>query len=64
MDMRFGTWNVGSMYRAGSLKTVSRELARYVRFSGICRRSDGRAVALNLRENIHFSMEREMRIIN
>jgi hypothetical protein len=29
MDMRFGTWNVRSLYRAGSLKTVSRELARY-----------------------------------
>jgi hypothetical protein len=27
--MRFGTWNVRSLYRAGSLKTVSRELARY-----------------------------------
>jgi hypothetical protein len=26
--MRFGTWNVRSFYRAGSLKTVSRELAR------------------------------------
>jgi hypothetical protein len=26
--MRFGTWNVRSLYRAGSLKTVSRELAR------------------------------------
>jgi hypothetical protein len=29
MDMRFGTWNIISLYRAGSLKTVSRELARY-----------------------------------
>jgi exonuclease III len=29
MDMRFGTWNVRSLYMAGSLKTVSRELARY-----------------------------------
>jgi hypothetical protein len=29
MDMRSGTWNVRSLYRAGSLKTVSRELARY-----------------------------------
>jgi exonuclease III len=29
MDMRFGTWNVSSLYRAGSLMTVSRELARY-----------------------------------
>jgi exonuclease III len=29
MDMRFGTWNVRSLHRVGSLKTVSRELARY-----------------------------------
>jgi hypothetical protein len=28
MDMRFGLWNVRSLYRAGSLMTVSRELAR------------------------------------
>jgi hypothetical protein len=27
--MRFGTWNVRSLYRAGSLKTVSSELSRY-----------------------------------
>jgi hypothetical protein len=29
MDMRFGTWNVRSLYRAVSRKTVLRELARY-----------------------------------
>jgi hypothetical protein len=29
-----------------------------------CRRSDGRAVAPNLRENKHFAMERRMRIMN
>jgi hypothetical protein len=29
MDMRFGTWNVRSLHRAGSLMTVSRELAIY-----------------------------------
>jgi hypothetical protein len=29
MDMRFGTWNVRSLYKAGSLMTVSRELTRY-----------------------------------
>jgi hypothetical protein len=29
MDMRFGTWDVGSLYRAGSLKTVTRELGKY-----------------------------------
>jgi len=27
--MRFGTWNVRSLYRAGSLKAVTRVLARY-----------------------------------
>jgi hypothetical protein len=29
MDMRFGLWNVRSLYRAGSQMTDSRELARY-----------------------------------
>ena len=28
-DMRFGTWNVRSMYKPGSLTTVARELIRY-----------------------------------
>jgi hypothetical protein len=27
--MRFGMWNMRSLYRSGSLKTVARELARY-----------------------------------
>jgi exonuclease III len=27
--MTFGTWNVRSLYRLGSLMTVARELARY-----------------------------------
>jgi exonuclease III len=29
MDMRFSTWNVGSLYRIVSLTTVARELERY-----------------------------------
>jgi exonuclease III len=29
MDMRFGTWNVRSMYRAGSLRTVAEEVSKY-----------------------------------
>jgi exonuclease III len=29
MDMRFGTWNVRSLYRAGSLIAVSRDLSGY-----------------------------------
>ena len=27
--MKLSTWNVRSLYRAGSLKTAARELARY-----------------------------------
>jgi exonuclease III len=29
MDMRLETWNVRSLYRAGSLVTVSKELSKY-----------------------------------
>jgi hypothetical protein len=29
MDMRFGLWNVRSLYRAGSLMAVSMELSKY-----------------------------------
>jgi hypothetical protein len=29
MDMRFGTWNVRSMYRAGSLTVVAEEISEY-----------------------------------
>jgi exonuclease III len=29
MDMSFGTWNIRSLYRIGSLKTVAKELGRY-----------------------------------
>jgi exonuclease III len=29
MDMRFGTWNVKSLYRASSLRTVGEEISKY-----------------------------------
>jgi exonuclease III len=29
MDMRFGTWNVRSMYSAGSLRAVEEEISQY-----------------------------------
>jgi exonuclease III len=29
MDIRFGTWNVRSLNRSGSLRAAARELARY-----------------------------------
>jgi len=28
-EMKIGTWNVNSLYRAGPLKAATRELARY-----------------------------------
>jgi hypothetical protein len=29
MDMIFGTWNVRSMYREGSLRAVAEEISKY-----------------------------------
>jgi hypothetical protein len=29
MDMRFGTWNVRSMYWAGALRVVREEISKY-----------------------------------
>jgi hypothetical protein len=51
------------IYRVDFLMTVSRELSKYKIDLVECRRSDGRAVAPNLRENTHFCTEREKRII-
>jgi hypothetical protein len=62
--MRLGTWNVRSLYTAGSLVTVSKELSKYrldlvgvqeVRWEG-CGTEE--------QENTHYSMERGMRIMS
>jgi hypothetical protein len=61
--MRVGTWNIRSLYRAGSLMTVSRELTRYkldlvevqVRWEGIGTEPAGEYT---------FSLERGMGIMN
>jgi exonuclease III len=29
MDMRFGTWNVRTIYRAGTLRAVAEEISKY-----------------------------------
>jgi uncharacterized membrane protein len=64
--MRFATWNVRSLYRADSLMTVAKEIAKYdISYIWLeYRRSDGTEVAPNQRANLHFSMERGMRILN
>jgi hypothetical protein len=62
MDMRFGTWNVRSLYRAGSFKTVAWELGKYKLYL-VYRRSDGRRRALKGQRTLHLSMEKGMKII-
>jgi hypothetical protein len=52
MNIRFGTWNVRSLYRSGSLKTVARELGKYKLH--YVYRSHGRRVELNGQITIHF----------
>jgi hypothetical protein len=69
MDMRFGTWNVRSLYRAGSLMTVAKKKKEEKKNQNINYiqweyRSYGTRVALNQQANIFFSMERAMRIMN
>jgi hypothetical protein len=54
MDMRFGTCNIKSLYKVGSLMTVLRELSRY--------RLD--LVGGQWRHTMYFSMERGMRTMN
>jgi hypothetical protein len=29
MDLRYGTWNVGSMYTANLLRAVAKEISKY-----------------------------------
>jgi hypothetical protein len=64
MDMRIGLWNIRSLYRLGSLITVSREMSKYnldlvgvqeVRWKG---------GGTELEGETHFSTERGMRIMN
>jgi hypothetical protein len=36
MDMRFDTWNVTSMYRAGSFRAIAGEISKYkLNFVGV-----------------------------
>jgi exonuclease III len=64
MDMRFGTWNVRSMYRAGSLRAVAEEISKYkldlvgvqeVRWGGGGTEHAG---------DYTFSMERGIKVMN
>jgi hypothetical protein len=58
--MRLGMWNVMSLYRAGSLKTLARKTGKYkLDEVGIQEvRWDGTRVALNRQMIIHFFLQR------
>jgi len=57
--MRFGTWNVTGLYRAGSLKTVASGMAKYNFDLGAVQESDGLRAADSEQTIIRFSMEME-----
>jgi exonuclease III len=62
MDMRFGTWNVRSLYRIGSL-TTARELGKYKLDLVSVQEVRWERGALNGQRIVHFSMDRGMGII-
>jgi hypothetical protein len=64
MDMRFGTWNVRSLYRIGLLKTIARELGKCKLDLVGVQEVSGRRVTLNGQRIVHFSMDRGMGIIS
>jgi len=61
--MRFDTWNVRSLCRAGSLTEAARELASYkLDLVGVQVRWDKRGTVRAV--NYNFSMEKKTKIIN
>jgi hypothetical protein len=54
MDKKFRLWNVRSLYRVGSLVTVSRKMSKYKFHLVEAQEEDVRAVVPNLREHTFF----------
>jgi len=62
--MRFGTWNIKSLYRSGLLTAAARELARYkLDLNGVLDVTWDKGGTVKAGDYI-FSMEKEMKIIN
>jgi hypothetical protein len=59
--MRHGTWNIRSLYRAASLRTVTRETAKYK--SDLVEELEVIEMTLNQEAIIYFSVECGMRIM-
>ena len=63
--MIFGTWNVGSLYRAGSLTAAVRELEGYkADLMGVQEVRLGKGSTVRAGGCNFFSMEKETKIIN
>jgi hypothetical protein len=62
-DMNYGTWNVRSVYRAGSLTTVASELAKCNLDLVSVKRWDGTKLVVSQQMIIHLSMEMGMLLI-
>ena len=63
-DMRFCTWNVRSLYRAGSLTVAARELTRYkLDIVGVQEVRWDREATVRAGD-YNFSMEKETKIVN
>jgi hypothetical protein len=64
MGIRFGTWAVKSLYRIGSLVTAAKELLNYELDLMRVQEARWEGGGTNQQENIHFSTEKGMRIMN
>jgi exonuclease III len=63
MDMTFGTWNIRSLYRLGSLKTVARELGKCKLDLVGVQEARWEKGGTERQRIIHFSTDRGMGII-
>jgi hypothetical protein len=57
--MRFGTWNVRSLYRAGSLIAADRELTKYKLYYWVCRCLVGTKWVTLIARGYNFLWERK-----
>jgi exonuclease III len=63
--VRFGTWNVRSLYRAGSVMEAARKLARYkLDLAGVQEVRWNKGGTVKAGDYSFFSMGKEMKIIS
>jgi exonuclease III len=64
MDMRFGTWNVRSMYGAGSLRTVAEDISKYKLDLVAVQEVRWYGGGTEQQASIHFSMGKGIGVMN